>query len=398
MKDWREVDGQLRSLAVRRAALDAEEARLLREAERLQIWREVGMVSALDYLERVLGYAPHAAMERLRVARALEALPVIETALEAGQLSFSAVRELTRVATPATEAEWFARALGKNVRQVEDLVAGHTHGDRPDDPVDPNVQRHTVTLDLSAEVYARWRQAQTTLADERGARLDDDAFATQLLEGTFARTCEDGEPTGRAKFQIMLTLCRHCNRGWQEGGGQQVLVDPETVERAKCDAQWVGSTDDAQPARASQDIPPATVRFVWRRDGGKCQTPGCRSTVGLEVHHKKHRADGGTHEPENLQLLCWGCHSSIHRGTLELVGGEPRRPNEPSHVGRERSRQSTFDAAAMRVQARDALVALGWKPAIARSAVDEAASHVGRDAPIEQLVRESLRRCPRPAA
>jgi hypothetical protein len=64
--DWREVDAALRSIACRRAALDVEEARWLREAERLQIWRPLGMVSALDYLERVLGYTPHAAHERLR--------------------------------------------------------------------------------------------------------------------------------------------------------------------------------------------------------------------------------------------------------------------------------------------------------------------------------------------
>src|SRR6478752_6233444 len=100
--DWREVDQNLRSIAARRAALDADEARWLRQAERLQIWRPLGMVSALDYMERVLGYSPHAATERLRVARSLESLPVLEAALESGDLDFSAIRELTRVATAST--------------------------------------------------------------------------------------------------------------------------------------------------------------------------------------------------------------------------------------------------------------------------------------------------------
>src|SRR5436305_15290488 len=100
--DWQSVDRALRTIARRRAALDAEEARWLREAEALQIWRPLGMVNALDYMERVLGYAPHAAQERLRVARALGELPVLSAALAQGALSFSAVRELTRVAVPAT--------------------------------------------------------------------------------------------------------------------------------------------------------------------------------------------------------------------------------------------------------------------------------------------------------
>ncbi|MGE5183347.1 MAG: hypothetical protein ACM31C_14855, partial [Acidobacteriota bacterium] len=92
--DWRAVDRELRAIARRRAALDADEARWLREAEALQIWKPLGMVSAIDYMERVLGYAPRTAQERLRVARALGALPVLNAVLASGELSFSAVREL----------------------------------------------------------------------------------------------------------------------------------------------------------------------------------------------------------------------------------------------------------------------------------------------------------------
>src|SRR3954466_8561815 len=114
--DWQCVDRALRTIARRRAALDADEARWLREAEALQIWHPLGMVSALDYMERVLGYRPRSAQDRLRVARALGTLPQLTTGLAQGELSFSAVRELTRVATPATEAAWREDATGKNLR------------------------------------------------------------------------------------------------------------------------------------------------------------------------------------------------------------------------------------------------------------------------------------------
>jgi hypothetical protein len=50
--DWRRVDRELRAIATKRAALDAEEARWLREAERMQIWRPLGMVSAFDCASR----------------------------------------------------------------------------------------------------------------------------------------------------------------------------------------------------------------------------------------------------------------------------------------------------------------------------------------------------------
>jgi len=46
---WRVVDQALRASYERRSGLDAEEARWLREAEAVQIWKPLGMVSALDY-------------------------------------------------------------------------------------------------------------------------------------------------------------------------------------------------------------------------------------------------------------------------------------------------------------------------------------------------------------
>jgi hypothetical protein len=52
---WRELDQQFRSLAKRRGALDHEELALIREAIEVQLWRELGMVSIREYLERRLG-------------------------------------------------------------------------------------------------------------------------------------------------------------------------------------------------------------------------------------------------------------------------------------------------------------------------------------------------------
>jgi hypothetical protein len=46
---YREIDKTLRRIAKRRAALDVEEARWLREAERGRIWRKLGFSTALEY-------------------------------------------------------------------------------------------------------------------------------------------------------------------------------------------------------------------------------------------------------------------------------------------------------------------------------------------------------------
>jgi len=201
--DWRVVHEELVGIAKRRAALDADEARWLRLAEEVQIWKHFGMVSPLDYLERKCGYGPHAANERLRVARELGDLPEMEDALREGELSYSAVRELTRVATRDTEALWIEAAVGKNLREIEAMVVGRPKGARPGDPENPRVIKERVVLELSADVYARWREVRATLADESGRRLDDDAVVRAMCEAVLGD--DDGkEPSGRAKYQIAV--------------------------------------------------------------------------------------------------------------------------------------------------------------------------------------------------
>jgi hypothetical protein len=322
---WREIDRALRKIARRRAALDADEARWLREAETLQIWRELGMVLALDYMERVLGYGPRAAQERLRVARALADLPVLDTALACGTLAFTAVRELTRVATRATERAWTDAAEGKNLREIEELVAGHRPGDLPSDPADPDVTTHVVRFELSPETFARLRQAHQALDEEHGARLTDDELVTALCDAAL-----EGAPTGRAKFQVSMHVCARCNQGWQEGAGAKIAVGAAAVARAECDAQRIDGD-----GRARQDITPKTRRRVWKRDGGRCRVPGCRSTRGLDIHHIAHRANGGGNDESNLCLVCGACHRAHHDGRLRISGTADRlvvtRPR--AHVG-----------------------------------------------------------------
>jgi hypothetical protein len=406
--DWKAIDRSLRRNAKWRAAIDADDARLLREAERVQIWQPLGMVNMTDYLERVLGWGPRTAQQRMQVARALEHLPEITEALASGELPFSAIRELVRVATPSTEAAWRAHVGGMNLRQIEEAVAGHKPGAMPTDAPDPELRTHRVVMELSGAAYALWRQAGLALDEMHERRLDDDERATAMATAVLERRnseAEEAEHDGRATYQIALTVCRRCDQAWQEGGGVQVPVDAKTLERARCDAQHIGAIDGDAPERAHQDVPPSVDRFVRRRDGNRCQTPGCRSSLGLEIHHIVHRAHGGTNDPLNLTLRCSSCHDAHHRGVLTISGTAPHaivttRRHEPmldhsipvnAHVGA--GGPSRFDHAAMRAQARDALVAAGWKSSIATAAVDEARA-AGQISSLEALIREALRRCP----
>jgi HNH endonuclease len=186
-----------------------------------------------------------------------------------------------------------------------------------------------------------------------------------------------------------------CQQGWQEGAGVKVPVAPAVVERALCDAQHIGSIDGNAPERAHQDIPPSVARFVWRRDGGRCRVPGCRSARGLELHHIIHRADGGSHDAGDIVLACSSCHQSHHTGVLTISGTadqlDVRRPGD-AHVGV----GSQLDGEIVRTHAKVALTGLGWKPAIAVEAVAAAVDAVGANVALERLIVEALRRCPVP--
>src|SRR5688572_22516213 len=96
---WQTAHERLVTLAARRAGLDAEEGAALLLALRSEVHLKLGFGSFQEYVERLFGYGPRFVAERLRVAQALEGLPALAEALRSGAVSWSAVRELSRVAT-----------------------------------------------------------------------------------------------------------------------------------------------------------------------------------------------------------------------------------------------------------------------------------------------------------
>jgi Holliday junction resolvasome RuvABC DNA-binding subunit len=237
---YREIDKQLRRIAKKRAALDVEEARWLRQAERQRIWRKLGFSTALEYLEDVFGHTPRTAMERLRVAKELGELPGLEAALASGALPWSAARELSRVMTPATESRWLERARGKNVADIQVLVSGHKKGDDPDEPKDPTLMTRRLVLELPPALDALFEQTRLVLEKERGEHLDD----VVLFEAMCMRCLEPAQPAlgGKAPkpiHRIVTYKCDDCSRGWREGRGRLVPIAPADLEIAACDAELV---------------------------------------------------------------------------------------------------------------------------------------------------------------
>src|SRR3954454_7182046 len=243
---WRRAHDELVRLSAKRAGLDFEEGRWLLRAFRSGAHRELGYGSFHEYTERLFGYGPRLTQEKLRVGGALEGLPETAEELKAGTLSFSAVRELTRVAVPATEREWLRAARGRTVREVEELVSGQRAGSRPGDVPDASARRHVLRFEVSGEALASFREAMAKIRREAGEALDDDAaillFSRIVLEGT--------RDEGRSSYQMALTVCKRCRRAEQQGRGELVQVSQAALEMAECDGQHLGHVETGFEASA----------------------------------------------------------------------------------------------------------------------------------------------------
>jgi hypothetical protein len=329
-----------------------------------------------------------------------------------------------------------ARIRGKSVHEIEGMVAGRGKGANPKDPAHPNLMGRTLPFEgVRPATEALLRDARRKAQEERGAgevMSDDDLLATLarnfLHGGTSERT--------KAPYQVAVTLCEQCGRGWQQSGGRKFELSRGDLERACCDAQHIGSLGAEVPDRAWQDVSPSTRRQVTRRDEGRCKLPGCRSTRCLEIHHIVARSLGGTHDADNLILICDSCHAALHRRitisgraselvvtrrhavTYELEAAETSTESEietaavedlmnsstsieqSAHVGTNDpqrgapSRSGRLSREQLRVDARAGLVSLGYRPAEAGKAVDLALRRIG-DASLEELLREALRCCAR---
>src|SRR5207245_11390403 len=154
------------------AHLDAATARLLdliREFDDRGGWGN-GFRSCAHWLTWRIGLDQGAARERVRVARALGSLPRLARVLARGELSYSKVRALTRVATPETEERLLAVGKAGTAEHVERIVRGWRRMDRKVEGQE-GARRHTsralhVYPDEDGMVVIRGR-----LAPEVGALL-----------------------------------------------------------------------------------------------------------------------------------------------------------------------------------------------------------------------------------
>ncbi len=363
-----ELGERIAELAAQISAATYELLAMLRDFDERGGWNS-GFRSCAHWLGWRVGLDLGAAREKVRVARALGALPLLAAAMRRGEVSYSKVRALTRIATLANEQDLlsFARAgtaahverLVRGMRRVDGLVAG-----------DGEQRRHA----------ARYLRAYT---DEDGmvvvtGRLAPEAGAALLcaldagVEALYGpRRDQPPEPPGTApqaaaeetsveqrradalglvaesalaagldpgsrgdRYQVVVHVDAEVLADGGEAGTSWLAdgthVSAETSRRLACDSSRVVMRHAADGrvldvGRRTRAISPGLRRALEHRDGG-CRFPGCGLKL-CDAHHVEPWAEGGATSLANTLLLCRRHHRAVHEEGFSMAlaaNGEAR--------------------------------------------------------------------------
>ena len=332
-------------LAARIQAATYELLVLIHEFDEREGWNS-GFRSCAHWLNWRTGLDLGAAREKVRVARALADLPRLSAAMRRGALSYSKVRALTRVATPANEATLLNFARCATAAHVERLVRAWRRVDRVAEAENEDEQRrherrHLETwLDDDGMLVVRGRLspevgALVQRAFEAAAGTDADAGEVTagqrradalglVAESALAADLDRG--TAGDRYQVVV----HVDEGVlgdDDEAGQSVLEDgpyvsAETSRRVACDAATVvmrhgrdGRVLDV--GRKTHTVPPALRRALTARDR-RCRFPGCDARH-CDAHHVRHWATGGPTRLDNLLLLCRRHHGAVHEAGFTVT-------------------------------------------------------------------------------
>lgn len=302
--------------------------------------------SVAHWVSYYCSMAPGTAREHVRVARALREMPRVAELMRAGRLSFSKVREVTRLAGGVDEDELCGLALEMTASQLARTVrafraldgtrveAELLRGFRVHD-VGGGMTRMSVTLpnEEAAVVVAaleKAARAEVVAAEEEGqppcraeAML---AVAQHYLDATPAPVSEDDHHlvvvqvsaetlAGLEAADVPAGTCHI------EGGGS---IEPATAQRLACDGRVLPAVIGADGevlalGRARRRASRAQRRALRIRDGVTCQFPGCEQSRHLDAHHAVPWWAGGATDLGNLLNLCRRHHTAVHEGGMSIT-------------------------------------------------------------------------------
>jgi len=338
----REIDELDRAIVNLSARINSETYELLvlvREFDERAGWLKWGFTDCASWLHWRCDLSVGAAREKVRVAHALKSLRAVSDAFRSGELSYSKVRALVRVANRKNEESLVDFALKTTAAIVEERCRELRCG--MEDSLDEanraylarslTIRRDarrgmmTITVELPLETgelvdaaldRARDDSTSVEFGDEPWAARQADALvavARSYLSG------EQSAPRGTSDNHLVNVHVDHT--ALADNAGHSALP-VESVRRLSCDADRVTIVDDEDGAplsvgRKTRVVPAAIRRALRARDNG-CTFPGCRNSRFVDAHHVRHWSAGGETRLDNLLLLCSRHHRLVHEGGYRI--------------------------------------------------------------------------------
>ena len=315
---------------------------LIREFDERAGWLKWGLENCAEWLAWRCDLSLATAREKVRVAHALKLLPAMSASFSTGDLGYSKVRELTRVATPANEEELLAFALRHSTAFVTERCRELRMGDVASQDVaerafarrslrvrrDAERAMMVVNIELPLEAGELIEKALDKARNDEGLAHPDiaettwskrqaDALVT-LLKEYLAGSSE--EKPGRGDNYLVNI---HVDQSALAGEAGRSSLPIESVKRLCCDgsAVVIAEDDNGQPlsvGRKTRIVPTAIERAVRSRDHHRCAFPGCKNRRFLDCHHVEHWSNGGETSVDNLMLLCTRHHTLVHEGGFRI--------------------------------------------------------------------------------
>jgi hypothetical protein len=197
-----ELEAQITELAGHLNAANYRWLSLIAEFDRRRGWADGKLPSCAHWLNFKCGLNLGAAREKVRVGHALAALPKIAASMARGELSYSKVRALTRVACAATEDTLLMYALHGTAFHVERVVSGCPLS-REREPLDVGRKTRSIPAAIRRALNSR----------DNGCRFPG-CTHQRYVDAHHIEHWADG---GETKLANLVTLCRLHRRLVHEG-------------------------------------------------------------------------------------------------------------------------------------------------------------------------------------
>lgn len=361
------LEAQITELSGHIAAANARLLQWIAEYDRREGWLTWGCASAAHWLSWKCGDGLHAAREKVRTARALEVLPALTASFAAGELSFTKVRAITRVAVPCDEHEWIEMAQHSTGAQIERSVSAARSAIARGENADARTafERRSITrgrrsdgldelkiIGPADDVEVIWAAVEIVVSQmvdeaasgsgrtrrevvvDRGGRaaMRFDAL-TEVAERAVASapTAAVRGDVGRLALVIdtdgLAEMAAADDHAAEPQSGEITLsgrrVAPAVAKRWCCDLRAAvvleheGHVHDE--GRDTRVVNRKLRRALHRRDGGMCRFPGCGTSSWLHAHHIFPWEEGGPTDLDNLVSLCGFHHRLVHTGGWQVA-------------------------------------------------------------------------------